>query len=92
MAKRKTKEGMTKYITVGQGCAEGCRRHLEEELGLKVRNLGWTDSSTTTTTLMLSTKKSLDEVREVAWEYTAWVQGDLKNPVDKNLNYGTWYD
>jgi hypothetical protein len=89
---RKAKESMTKYITVGQGVANGCRRHLEERLGLKVENLGWTDSSTTTTTLRLRTKKSLDEVQRVAWEYTSWVDASLKNPVDPNPNYGTWYD
>jgi hypothetical protein len=92
MAKQKVKEGMTKYITVGQGCADYVSRHLQEQLGLKVRNLGWTDGSTTTTTLMVRTKKSLDEVQECAWKATAWVDASLTNPMEKPLRMGTWYD
>jgi hypothetical protein len=92
MAKWKTKEGMMKYITVSQGSASSVAHHLHEQLGLKVSNLGWTDGSTTITTLMVRTKKSLDAVQECAWKATAWVSASLTNPIEKPLRLGTWYD
>ena len=84
MAKRR--EGMTKYITVGQGVAGAVKRRLEERLKLKVKNLGYTDSSTTTRTLMLRTKRSLDEVQEEAWHETGWVKADLEDPRERGFD------
>ena len=80
---------MTKYITMPQGWQYGFAEDLLAKAGLKAKPMGYTDSSTTTYTWMVRTKKTAREVQGLVWDKlgASWCQVDEKDPREVKNRY-----
>lgn len=86
---KKKRESMTKYITLGQGWQYGFPEQFEKISGLKVKRLGYTDSSTTTYTFMVRTKKTIRDVENFCWQDLGigWVHVTQTDPREVRNRY-----
>jgi len=74
--------GMSKYITLGQGWQHNFAQDFERVSGLKAKHMGYTDSSTTTYTFMVRTKKTALQIQELCWDKMGmgWCKVDETDP------------
>lgn len=73
---------MTKYITMLQGWQWSLPGEFERRHKLKVKSLGYGDSSSTTYVFMIRTKKSVREVEDMVWAINGggWAKVTAEDP------------
>ena len=68
----------SKFITLPQAWEFGFAREFERRFGLKVKSLGYGDSSTTTYVFRVQTAKPAREVQDMVWSMNGGGWADVR--------------